>query len=74
MEASNTETAQSKDVWNENLKFLMRLVICLLLAVCLLFAILADIASLIQGKVARQEKLHIFMIANCWFTLHLAQF
>ena len=29
--ASNTETAQSKDVWNENLEYLMSSAVCLLL-------------------------------------------
>ena len=45
LEASDAETAQSKDVWNENLKFLRWSVVyllsalSLLLAVCLLFQI-----------------------------------
>ena len=39
LEASDTETAQSKDVWNENLEFLRWSVVCLLSAVCLLFQI-----------------------------------
>ena len=38
LEASDTETAQSKDVWNEKLEFLRWSVVCLLSAVCLLFS------------------------------------
>ena len=37
--ASNTEEAQSKDVWNENLEFLRWSAVCLFSAVCLLFPI-----------------------------------
>ena len=35
--ASNTEKAQSKDVWNKKLEFLRLSAVCLLPAVCLLF-------------------------------------
>ena len=35
LEASDTEIAQSNDVWNENLEFLRRSAVCLLSAVCL---------------------------------------
>ena len=35
LEASNADCAQSKDVWNENLEFLMSSADCLLLADCL---------------------------------------
>ena len=36
LEASNAEIAQSKDVWNKNLEFLVRSADCLFSAVCLL--------------------------------------
>ena len=38
LEDSDTETAQSKDVWNEKLEFLRWSVVCLLSAVCLFFS------------------------------------
>jgi len=37
LEAADTETAQSNDVWNENLEFLRWPAVCLLSAVCLHF-------------------------------------
>ena len=37
IEASNTKTAQGKDVWNEHLKFLSVSAVCLFSSVCLLF-------------------------------------
>ena len=36
LEAADTETAQSNDVWNENLEFLRWSAVCLLSADCLL--------------------------------------
>ena len=36
LETSNADSAQSKDVWNENLEFLMGSAVCLLSADCLL--------------------------------------
>ena len=36
LETSNADSAQSKDVWNENLEFLMSSAVCLLSADCLL--------------------------------------
>ena len=38
LETSNADSAQSKDVWNENLEFLMSSAVCLLSADCLLNA------------------------------------
>ena len=35
LETSNADSAQSKDVWNENLEFLMSSADCLLSADCL---------------------------------------
>ena len=40
LETSNADSAQSKDVWNENLEFLMSSAVCLLSADCLLDQIL----------------------------------
>ena len=36
LETSNADSAQSKDVWNENLDILMGSAVCLLSADCLL--------------------------------------
>ena len=36
LETSNADSAQSKDVWNENLEFLASSTVCLLSAVCFL--------------------------------------
>jgi len=38
LEASDTETVQSKDVWNENLEYLRWSAVCLLSGVCSLFS------------------------------------
>ena len=37
LEAHDAKSAQSKDVWNENLEFLRWSAVCLLSAACLLF-------------------------------------
>ena len=54
LETSNADSAQSKDVWNENLEFLMSS------AVCLLLAIVRDRAPLTQCKVVWNENSKLF--------------
>ena len=54
LETSNADSAQSKDVWNENLEFLMSSAVCLLSADCLLGQILFRAAG------------HLENFPSCW--------
>ena len=49
LETSNADSAQSKDVWNENLEFLMSSAVCLLSAYCLLGQILFRAAGHLEN-------------------------
>ena len=49
LETSNADSAQSKDVWNENLEFFMSSAVCLLSADCLLGQILFRAASYLEN-------------------------
>ena len=60
LETFNADSAESKDVWNENLEFLMNSAVSLHSAVCLLLAIITDRASLTQCKVVWNENSKLF--------------
>ena len=49
LETSNADSAQSKDVWNENLELLMSSAVCLLSADCLLGKILFRAAGHLEN-------------------------
>ena len=65
LEASNTKVAQTKYVWDENLKFLRWSAVCILSADYLLFSMRADMDSLI---VIRYEHSIHFDETSCMFT------
>ena len=50
LETSNADSAQSKDVWNENLEFLMSSADCLFSADCLLSHLETSNADSAQSK------------------------
>ena len=49
LETSNGDSAQSKDVWNENLKFFMSSAVCLLSADCFIGQILFHAAGHLEN-------------------------
>ena len=49
LETSNSDSAQSKDVWNENLEILMSSAVCLLSADCFLGQILFRAAGHLEN-------------------------
>ena len=82
LETSNADSAQSKDVWNENLAFLMISADCLLSSDCLLSAdyLLSHLetsnADSAQSKYVKNENLEFLMslavcllLAVCFFTI-----
>ena len=61
LETSDADSAQSKDVWNENLEFLMGSAVCLLSADCLLSHLEASNADSDQSKDVWNENLEFLL-------------
>ena len=61
LDTSDADNAQSKDVWNENLEFLMSSAVCLLTADCFLSHLETSNADSAQSKDVWNENLEFLM-------------